>query len=87
MHAICRCSECAINFVKFLSKKIKKKDILILPNSSDNGIDNWQPSLKKFASKNKYQIVSLVDIYKIKELIFISIEFEKIININLLKKT
>ena len=75
-------NECAINFVKFLSKKIKKKDILILPNSSDDGIDNWQPSLKKFASKNKYQIVSLVDIYKIKELIFISIEFEKIININ-----
>jgi len=33
-------NECAINFVKFLSRKIIKKNILILPNDSDNGIDN-----------------------------------------------
>ena len=73
-------NECAINFVKFLSKKIIKENILILPNDSDNGLDNWQPSLKKFAKKENYEIVSLKRIYKIKKLIFISIEFEKIIN-------
>jgi len=75
-------NECAINFVKFLSRKIIKKNILILPNDSDNGIDNWQLSLKKFARQEKYKIVSLKKIYKIKKLIFISIEFEKIIDIN-----
>ena len=75
-------NECAINFVKFLSKKIIKENILILPNDGDNGLDNWQPSLKKFAKKEKYKIVSLKTIYKIKKLIFISIEFEKIINID-----
>ena len=75
-------NDCAINFVKFLSSRIIKKNILILPNESDNGIDKWQPSLKKFAQKEKYKITSLKKIYKMKNLIFISIEFEKIININ-----
>ena len=75
-------NDCAINFVKFLSSSIIKKNILILPNESDNGIDKWQPSLKKFAQKEKYKITSLKKIYKMKNLIFISIEFEKIININ-----
>ena len=46
-------NQCAIEFVKFISSKIPKKNILILNNKSDNGKDNWQPSLKKFAKKNK----------------------------------
>ena len=46
-------SECSINAIKILTKyKISKKNIYILPNSSDNGRDSWQPSLKKYAKRN-----------------------------------
>ena len=80
-------NQCSVEFVKFLIKKIDKKYILICPNDSDSGHDNWQPSLKKFARKNKIKITTLKKLYKIKNLIFISIEFEKIININLFKSS
>jgi len=72
-------NQCSIDFVKYISKKIKKKNILILPNKSDNGKDTWQPSLKKFAKINNFKITSLDKIYLIKKMIFISIEFETII--------
>jgi len=79
-------NECAINAIKTLAKfKIKKKDICVLPNKSDKGKDTWQPSLKKFASKNRFKIVNLKNLYKIKNLIFFSLEYEKIINVNKFK--
>tara|TARA_Y100000590_G_scaffold108259_1_gene123109 strand:+ start:2598 stop:3377 length:780 start_codon:yes stop_codon:yes gene_type:complete len=79
-------NECAINAAKILIKsKFKKKQIIILPNKSDNGFDNWQPSLKKFARLNKFKIASIDDLYKIKNLIFFSLEYEKIIDINKFK--
>ena len=72
-------NQCSIDFLKYISSKISKKNLLILTNKSDNGKDNWQPSLKKFAKKNKFKITNLKSLYKIKDLIFISIEYEKII--------
>ena len=73
-------NQCSIDFVKYISSKISKKNLLILTNKSDNGKDNWQPSLKKFAKKNNYKITKLKDLYDVKNLIFISIEYESIIN-------
>ena len=76
-------NQCSIDFVKFVLKKNKiKKNILICPNDSDHGKNGWQPSLRKFAENKKLKIVDLSKLYKIKNLIFISIEFEKIIDIN-----
>ena len=81
-------NECAINAIKILKKfNIKKRDILVLPNFTDKGKDLWQPSLKKFAMKNKLKIVNLKYLYKIKKLIFFSIEYEKIINVNKFRTT
>ena len=73
-------NKCAIEFVKFITTKMPRKNILILINKSDSGKDNWQPSLKKFAKKNKYKLVKINDLYNINNLIFISIEYESIIN-------
>jgi methionyl-tRNA formyltransferase len=75
-------NQCSIDFVKYISSKIPKKNILILPNKKDIGVDKWQPSLKKFAKKNHFKIIEINDLYKIINLIFISIEFESIIKTN-----
>ena len=75
-------NQCSIDFLKYTSSKISKKNILVLPNKNDKGISGWQPSLKKYAKKNKFKIVKLSQIYKIKNLIFISIEYENILDIS-----
>ena len=74
-------NSCSIDFLKYISSIIKKNNILVLPNRNDNGKDNWQPSLKKYAERNNYKIVDINNLYKIKNLIFISIEYETIIDI------
>ncbi len=77
---------CSINAIKILiKKKISKKRIYILPNSADNGRDSWQPSLKKYALNNNLNIVTMSKLYKIKKLIFFSIEYEKIIDVDKFK--
>ena len=75
-------NKCAVDVLKYLlSIKISKKKILILPNDRDNGVNNWQPSLKKIAINRKLRITSLSELYNIKNLYFFSLEYEKIIDI------
>ena len=75
-------NSCAINALKIVLKsKIKKKEILVLPNRSDNGKDSWQPSLKKFAKKKNVKIININNLYKLNDLFFFSIEYERIINV------
>jgi methionyl-tRNA formyltransferase len=78
-------NQCSIDFVNYISSIIPKKNILILPNKNDDGIDNWQPSFKKYAKKKNYKIITIDNIYNIENLIFISIEYESIIDINKFK--
>ena len=78
-------NQCSIDFLKFTAKKIKKDNILVLPNNSDKGKLTWQPSLRYYAKKNRFKITTLEDLYIIKNLIFISIEFEEIIKISKFK--
>ncbi len=73
-------NSCSIKIVSFLEKKIGKKNLMILPNKRDNGINGWQPSLKNYAQKKRIKIVKEKDLYKIKNLIFISIEYEEILD-------
>ena len=74
-------NQCSIDFLKFTAKKIKKRNILVLPNKSDKGKLTWQPSLRSYAKRNNFKITNLKSLYKIENLIFISIEFEEIINL------
>lgn len=76
-------NDCSINFLKYTLLNYPKEKILVCPNNSDRGKDTWQPSLKKFAKLKKVKLIKLESLYKIKNLIFISIEFEKIINVKL----
>ena len=72
-------NEIAIYGLKLLLELIDKNNIYVLPNSNDTGIDTWQPSLLKAARDNKLQIVSLEECYTLQNIIFLSLEFDKII--------
>ena len=75
-------NQCSIDFLQYISSKISKKNILVLPNKNNRLKDSWQPSLKKYALENRYNITNISNLYKIKNLIFISIEYENIIDID-----
>jgi len=64
---------------------IAKENILVLCNSTDNGNHTWQPSFKKYCHDQQIKEVQLKDVYDIEELIFISLEYDKIIKTGLFK--
>lgn len=70
----------AVNALEFLLKNFYSCDeIAIIPNVTDDGNDTWQNSLLKCAIKNNIKIATLEEIYSIKNLLFISLEFDKIV--------
>ena len=73
-------NEIAIRGVELLIEKgILKSDILCCPNLNDDNIDSWQPSFRRFASEHSYTIVKLDNLYEIANLVFISLEFDRIV--------
>lgn len=70
----------AINAVLFIMQKGFGKDsLLVCTNKTDLGEDHWQPSFKKFAISNGIEIVALEDLYDLENLIFFSLEFDRLI--------
>jgi methionyl-tRNA formyltransferase len=74
-------NELAVECLKYLLdyQKVKKRDIIVVCSKFDLGVDNWQPSLKNFCIKNQVPIVEIEDLYKIDNLFFFSLQFDKII--------
>ena len=71
----------AIESTKYIIKNFKKIKLYSILNKNDNGKDTFQPSFKKFCLKNKIEIISLEDAYKIKNMIFFSLHFDKILKV------
>ena len=72
-------NDIAVNALYYLKEKIGIENLCVIPNKNDSGIDNWQKSLQKAATNLGVTICSLEEIYQIPNLIFISLEFDKII--------
>jgi methionyl-tRNA formyltransferase len=53
--------------------------IFVVANRADDGKDDWQPSLKRFAQTNDgFTLVDLADVYTLPDLYFFSLEFDRI---------
>ncbi|MFM7406227.1 MAG: formyltransferase family protein [Cuspidothrix sp.] len=66
-----------------LSNQIVTSDELLLCfNRSDNGVDSFQQSFKKYCLNLGLQETNLKNIYSIYDLIFISLEYDRIIDCN-----
>ena len=68
----------AVEAAKYIIKNFNC-NIFVIPNKNDDGVDKWQKSFLKFSRTNNLKIVTLEDVYEIEELIFLSLEFDKII--------
>lgn len=64
---------------------IDRKNICIISNRTDDGKDNWQRSLLKKASELNIKITTLKEVYQIENLLFLSLEFDRIVNPNKFK--
>ncbi len=70
----------AVDVCEYILNTEKKEDILVIPNRSDKGINGFQKSFLLYAKQHNIQICNLESIYQISDLIFISLEFDTIIN-------
>ncbi len=58
---------------------IDKSSIRCIFNQSDDGIDGWQKSFKKFCNNSLIEEISLENAYLLDDLIFLSLEYDRII--------
>lgn len=75
----------AVDCMYYAINKYGKQNICIIPNKNDIGKNNWQKSLLFHANLNNIAVVSLNDVYEIDDLVFLSLEFDRIIKPNLFK--
>lgn len=59
---------------------IKKTNILGVHNKTDLGVDSWQPSFRKYCLMNDIKLGELSDIFELDNLVFISLEFDRIVD-------
>lgn len=81
-------NEIAVRFLRYLLESgYDKTTLAVCPVESDNGIHTWQPSLRKVANELGILIVELRDLYNIENLLFISLEYDRIIRPELFKSS
>jgi methionyl-tRNA formyltransferase len=61
------------------NRLVDKKNLLVCLNKTDEGVDTFQRSFKKHAEQNNLIISSVEQLYKIQNLVFFSLEFDRII--------
>lgn len=71
----------AVDVLQFiLDKKLYSKDeIVVVCNKNETGENSWQKSLRYYAKLWGIKEVQLEDVYKIKDLLFLSLEFDRIV--------
>lgn len=69
----------AINICQYILLNYPLVELFGIPNKTDNGVNKFEPSFKNFLFLNNIEELDLEDVYKIEDLIFISLEFDRII--------
>jgi methionyl-tRNA formyltransferase len=70
----------AIDIVTFMLKNvISKSELGVLFNSTDKGIDSWQPSFRAYAIRNSLREFTLTEAQNLSDILFLSLEFDKIL--------
>lgn len=69
----------AVDVCGYILEYYPDTELSVIPNKGDDGIDRSQRSLKKYAQEHNVPIVSLTEVYPWDDLIFLSVEFDRII--------
>lgn len=69
----------AVDVISHILDNYPEISLFVIPNKGDDGKDGSQRSLRKYALDHNIPIVSLLEIYSWEDLIFLSVEFDRII--------
>lgn len=72
-------NEIAVNALIYIHENYPNEELVVVANRTDSGIPDWQPSLKFEAQNRNLPILELKDLYGIRDLLFLSLEFDQII--------
>lgn len=72
-------NDIAVNILQHCIKTYPDYKIVCLTNRTESGKNTWQKSLLWYAKKHSIDICELDDVYNIKDLIFLSAEYDRII--------
>lgn len=76
----------AVDFVKYVRRfYCNDFTICVIPNKTDEGEDTWQQSLLKYANVNKIRVTSLAEMYNENDLLFLSLEFDQLVDVTKFK--
>jgi len=70
----------AVHALNYLADRLGNEAVIALPNKNDTGEDSWQQSLRLAAKKRGVKQESLESIEHAKVKIFLSLEYDRIIN-------
>lgn len=80
-------NDIAVDVLLYCINKFYDYKIVCITNKNDPAINTWQRSLKWYAQRKQIPIVSLEDVYEIEDLLFLSLEFDRIIKPDRFKST
>lgn len=80
-------NDIAVNVCEYLLTKVPMTDIYAIPGKNDDGRDGYQRSFLKYAKNKGIRIVQLKDVYEWTDLVFLSLEFDRIIKPEKFKST
>lgn len=72
-------NDIAVDVCKYLQTILPKEMIFAIPGRNDDGEDGYQRSFLKYVNKEGIEVVTLKDVYEWEDLIFLSLEFDRII--------
>ena len=84
-NSLCICiagkNNIAVNVLDYAKRRYSGSnfDLVAVINSNESYINSWQNSAGLYCLNNNIRIVTLEDVYNIKNLVFLSVEFDKII--------
>ncbi len=75
----------AVDVLDHVIRHYGKENICVVCNKTETGENTFQRSLRKFALQNKIEEKTLEEIYEIDDLLFMSLEFDRIVKPHLFK--
>lgn len=78
-------NQIAVDAVRYLIDSGYRKYLVVCCNEGDDGQSTWQPSLRYFANESGIPIVRLEELKELSSLIFVSLEFDKLLRPSVFK--
>lgn len=72
-------NDIAVDVCQYVIENYPQEQVFVITNRNDKGVDGFQRSFLKYAREKNLTICDLNDVYDQKDLVFISLEFDRII--------